>query len=145
MKTTEIMDRAKFLWYGYTMIFQFDFSNLAYEDACEVVEYGKTIIAKMPKNYVLTLTNVTNMTHDDKFDELAMKLVAHNKPYVLAGAVIGVSGWREIVYRAALLFSGRDNLKLFSQVESAKAWLAGYGEKSFARTRQFRDRIIQRL
>jgi hypothetical protein len=138
VKTTEIMDRAKFLWYGYTMIFQFDFSDLPYQEAREVAEYGKTIIAKMPKNYVLTLTNVTNVMYDDKFNQLAEELAAHNKPYVLAGAVIGVPGWREIVYRAALLFSGRDNLKLFSQVESAKAWLAGYGEKSFARMSQFR-------
>lgn len=128
MTRAEMMERAKFLKHGEAMVYQFDFSNLAVGEAREVANHGKTAIAKMPPNSVLTLTNVTNAVYDEKFNALAKELVAHNKPYVRAGAVIGVAGWRKIAYWAALVFSGRDNLKLFDDAESAKNWLAGYGK-----------------
>lgn len=127
MKRTEIMERAKFIKHGAKMIFQFDFSNLAITDAREVAEYGKGVIGKMPKNSVLTLTYVTNVVYDNEFNAVAKDLVAHNKPYVLAGAVVGVVGWRKVAYWAALVFSGRDNLKLFDGGEDAKEWLGRYG------------------
>lgn len=127
MKRIEVMDRAKFIRHGAKMIFQFDFSGLVVEDAREVAEYGKGIIGRMPKNSVLTLTDVTNAIYDDAFNAVAKDLLACNKPYVLAGAVVGVTGWRRVAYWAALLFSGRDNLKLFDTADAAKDWLVGYG------------------
>jgi hypothetical protein len=129
MKRTEVMERAGFLRNGETMVFQFDFSNLAVGEAREVVDYGKTIIARMPHNSVLTLTDVHNVVFDDKFNALAKELVVHNKPYVKAGAVIGVTGWRKVAYWASLVFSGRDNLKLFDDAAEAKSWLTAYAGK----------------
>ena len=126
MKRIEVMNRAKFIKQGEKMIFLFDFSGLAVDDGREVSEYGKGVIARMPKNSVLTLTDVTNVVYDDTFNALAKELTAHNKGHVRAGAVVGVSGWRKLAFWAALKFSGRDNLKLFATVEDAKGWLVGY-------------------
>jgi len=126
MDNRELLDRAKFLLHGDTMIYSLDFSNLAFEDARAVVEQGKKTIGKMPKRSILTLTNVENIAQDAQFNALAAELTSHNKPYVMAGAVVGVSGWRKIAYLAALMFSGRDNLKLFNGIEEAKVWLSKY-------------------
>jgi hypothetical protein len=48
----------------------------------------------------------------------------HNKPYVIAAAVVGITGLKQIIYNAVLKFSGR-NLVAFDSVDRAKDWLAG--------------------
>jgi len=126
MKTSEMMTRAKFSKHRDKMILNFDFSGLNHDDTKQVCEYVKDMISRMPKGTVLTLVNVSNMKYDAAFRDLTGDLAAHNKPYVLAGAVIGVEGWKKLVFWATLKFSGRDNLKAFDDVEEAKEWLVNY-------------------
>ena len=126
MKTSEVMSRAKFIKHRDKMILTFNFSDLAIEDARQVCDYVKGMISRMPKGSVLTLTDVTGVKYDEAFKELSRDLAEHNKPFVLAGAVIGVEGWRKLVFWAVTKFTGRSNLKLFDDVEYAKEWLAAY-------------------
>ena len=51
------------------------------------------------------------------------QFTAHNKPYVKAGAVVGVTGLKRIIFSAVVTFSRR-NLEAFDDVEQAKHWLA---------------------
>ncbi len=111
------------------MILNFDFSGLDIEDTRQVGEYVKGLICRMPKGSVLTLVNVTNMKFDSAFKDFSNDLAAHNKPYVLAGAVIGVEGWKKLVLWVAMKLSGRTNLKTFDDVEEAKEWLVSYNPK----------------
>jgi len=54
----------------------------------------------------------------------AMKeFVIHNKPYVVASAVVGVTGLKQIIYNAVMKFSGR-KLTAFDSLAEAKDWLA---------------------
>jgi len=126
MKTSEVMTRAKFFKHRDKMILNFDFSDLNHEDTKQVCEYVKGVISRMPKNSVLTLVNVTNVKYDSAFRELSNELAQHNKPYVLAGAVIGVDGWKKLVLWATTKFTGRNNLKAFDDLEEAKDWLVTY-------------------
>lgn len=127
MKTSEIMSRIKFVKHVDKMILLFNFADLAIEDARQVCDYAKGLISRMPKGTVLTLTDVTNVKYDADFRELSKDLAEHNKPFVLAGAVIGVDGWRKMVFWAVTKITGRSNLKLFDDAESAKEWLCSYG------------------
>lgn len=126
MKTSEMMTRAKFFKHRDKMILNFDFSDLDHDDAKQVCEYVKDMISRMPKGSVLTMVNVSNMKYDAAFRELTNDLAAHNKPYVLAGAVIGVEGWKKLIFWATLKFTGRNNLKAFDDIEEAKEWLVNY-------------------
>lgn len=126
MKTSEVMSRAKFLKHRDKMILNFDFSDLGIDDSRQVCEYVKGVVSRMPKGTVLTLVNVTNVKYDQAFRELSGDLAEHNKPYVLAGAVIGVNGWTKLLFWATTKLTGRNNLKLFDDVEQAKEWLASY-------------------
>jgi hypothetical protein len=126
MKTSEMMTRAKFFKHRDKMILNFDFSGLDHDDARQVCEYVKDMISRMPKGSVLTLVNVSTMKYDAAFRELTNDLAAHNKPYVLAGAVIGVEGWKKLIFWATLKFTGRNNLKAFDDIEEAKEWLVNY-------------------
>jgi hypothetical protein len=126
MKTSEMMNRAKFLKHRDKMILNFDFSGLEVDDARQVCEYVKGVISKMPEGTVLTLVNVENVKYDQEFNDLSGDLARHNKPYVLAGAVLGVSGWRKLLFWTTTKLTGRDNLKLFDDAETAKEWLVNY-------------------
>lgn len=126
MKTSEVMNRAKFMKHRDKMILTFFFSDLCIDDARQVCEYVKGVVSRMPKGTVLTLVDVTNVKYDQAFSELSGDLARHNKPYVLAGGVIGVTGWRKLLFRTTIKLAGRDNLKLFDDAEEAKDWLVNY-------------------
>jgi len=126
MHSSEVMNRTKFFKHRGKMIMNFDFSGLELDDARKVSEYAKGVISRMPKGSVLTLVDVTNVQYDQAFSELSGDLAQHNKPYVLAGGVIGVTGWRKLMFWATSKLTGRNNLKLFDDAEQAKQWLANY-------------------
>jgi len=126
MKTSEVMTRAKFSRHRDKMILNFDFTDLNHDDAKQVCDYVKGVINRMPKGSVLTLVNVTNVKYDTAFKELSNDLAEHNKPYVLAGAVVGVEGWKKLIFWATTKLTGRNNLKAFDDVEEAKEWLVNY-------------------
>jgi len=46
-----------------------------------------------------------------------------NKPYVIAGAVVGVTGLKKVIYNAIVAISGR-NMSTFDTIDQAKDWLA---------------------
>ena len=91
-----------------------------------VIEEAKQTIASRPLRSVLTLTDVTNSYFDSNVNVPLKKYVAHNKPYVKAGAVVGISSVRKIIFNAVLFFSRRENLKTFDTLEAAKEWLRAY-------------------
>jgi ATP-dependent RNA circularization protein (DNA/RNA ligase family) len=49
--------------------------------------------------------------------------VAHNKPYVLAGAVVGLNDLKTVVFNFVNRATGR-SLRAMDSVEVAKEWLA---------------------
>ena len=123
MKPIAMMSRARFVRHKDKMLLQMDFSDLDIDDARQVCAYVKGVISRMPKKSVLTLVNVTNVQYDEAFRALSDDLAEHNKPYVQAGAVIGVEGWKRLLFWATTKLTGRDNLRLFADAEKAKEWL----------------------
>jgi hypothetical protein len=126
MKLSEIMKRARFVDLGAKKLLLFDFSGLEKEEVQQVMNYGTQMISRMPKASVLTLTNVSGLKYDDELKEDFKRFVEHNRPHVVAGAVIGVTGWKKLIYLAALKFSGRTNLQLCSDEEEAREWLGRF-------------------
>ena len=126
MKTSEVMQLATFTRHKGKMLLSLDFSGLDIEEARQVSEYAKGMITRMPKGAVLTLVNVKDVQFDEAFKELSGDLAQYNKPYVLAGAVVGVEGWRKLLFWATTKLTGRTNLKLFGDLEGAKDWLVSY-------------------
>lgn len=128
MKSSDMMRLVSFVKHRDKRLLYMDFSGLDVGQGRELSEYAKGMIARMPKKSVLTLVNVKDVKFDDAFREVAGDLAGHNKPYVLAGAVCGVEGWRKLLYWATIKLTGRRNLKLFDDLEAAKEWLTGFRE-----------------
>ena len=116
-------DRVKFITHRGKEILFLDFSNCKADEALKVIEDAKKAVITKPKNSLLTLTDVTDARFNDAVTNGLKELTAHNKPYVKAAAVVGITGLKKILFSAVMAFSKR-NIESFSDVEQAKSWLA---------------------
>ncbi|GAK52774.1 hypothetical protein U14_04031 [Candidatus Moduliflexus flocculans] len=121
------MENVQFITYKNVELLVIDFtSTKSVAEFLNVIDEAKTIIASRPLNSLLTLTDVTNSYFDSDIISAMKEYAAHNKPYIKAGAVVGISGARKIIFNSVLFFSGRDNLKMFDTRNHAMEWLCAY-------------------
>lgn len=83
--------------------------------------------ARIPEQYqqpkhVLTIADVTNSPFDAAVKEALREVLAHNRPYVLAAALLGVTGLKKVMYTALMRITGR-NSRIFETEAEALAWL----------------------
>jgi hypothetical protein len=119
------MAKPQHLVHNRKPIFHMDFSNL--KNTVEIkslINESIRFIRVQPPTSLLTLTNIQGMHFSNEIKELFTDFVKGNKPYVKAGAVIGMSGMQQIVYNGLMKITGRD-IKAFSTAEEAKNWLVG--------------------
>ena len=121
-------ERIKFIFHRNRRILFFDFSNLSDSAvALELIAQAKQLVAHQSPQSLFTLTDVSNSHYDKHVTAALQDLAKHNKPYVVAGAAIGVGGLTKVIYRSVLAFSGRKNIQLMDGFEEAVEWLAHYG------------------
>ena len=118
------MERTRFIEHAGRRILLMDFSHIDdVLEAAQVIETARQFVAAQPKERtLLTLVDVTESTFDDRVIDKLKELAAHNTPWVLAGAVVGMSGLQKVMYRVIVTFSRR-KLAAFDTPEQAKAWL----------------------
>ena len=116
------MKRVQVIDYKGKEIIYLDFSNCNVSEVFLVIQMAKTIIRVQPHNSVLTLTNVTGTKYNREVIQAMKEFANRNKPFVKAGAVIGIDGLKRVVYDAITRFSER-NLPAFDDIEKAKDWL----------------------
>jgi hypothetical protein len=117
------MTKVNKINYQQKEIFLLNFSNLKEVKEIKVLidESGKHIRTQ-PYGSVLTLTNISGMHFSPEIKDLFQDFMKGNRPFVKAGAVIGLNGLQQIVYNGLMKITGRD-IKSFENEESAKEWL----------------------
>jgi hypothetical protein len=105
-------------------ILLFDFSHCnCKEDYLPIIETSTLWFQDKPAGSVLTLTDVTNAHFNAEIVNLLKELTSRNKPYVKAGAVVGITRpLMKLAYNAVMAFSKR-TLPIFDTQEQAKEWL----------------------
>ena len=127
MEAAEKSRRIRFVMHKRKSILLLDFTNMDnMADALEVIDFARQTVAGQPPNSLLTLSDISGSRYDRDVTAALQELARHNKPFVLAGAAVGVSGLQKVVFRSILAISGRTNIKLFDDRESAMDWLAAY-------------------
>jgi hypothetical protein len=123
----EVYNKVNFIFHGGRRILLFNFSNMnAIDESLELIRYSQQVVANQSPSSIFTLTDVTGSHYDKKITSALQDFAKHNKPYVIAGAVVGVSGLTKVIFRSVLAFSGRKNLQLFDDQKEALAWLSNY-------------------
>ncbi len=115
-------ERVKFIKHQQKEILLLDFSNSKTDEVLKIIEEAKRVIRTKPEQSLLTLTDVTNARFNEEVGEGMKKFSLHNKPYVKAGAVVGITGLKRIIFNAVIAFSKR-KLESFDDREQAKHWL----------------------
>jgi hypothetical protein len=118
------MERVRFIEHQSRKILLFDFTNIwSVVEAAKVIDAAIAYVGKLPqKGELLTLVDVKESSFDDHVVNKLKELGAHNRPWVLAGAVVGMSGMQKIMFRLINSFNGR-KLAAFNTREQAQAWL----------------------
>jgi len=116
------MERIQFVRHNGKEILLLDFSRCTAKDALVIIDEAAATIRTRPQQSLLTLADVTDMRFDNTLNQRMKEFTAHNKPYVKAAAVVGVTGLKKILFQAVMTFSKR-KIHAFDDREAAKAWL----------------------
>ena len=118
------MPRTRFIEHAGRKILLLDFSGIDDTHAAldAITEARELIARQAPDGSLLTLTNVTASHFDSGVLKAIRELAEHNRPYVRAGAVVGLAGLMKVVYNTIIHLTGR-NLKSFDDLDAAKAYL----------------------
>lgn len=104
-------------------ILYLDFSGCNKDEIFQIIKLAEKIIRVQPKKSLLTLTNVFGARYDKEIIRELKEFANNNKPFVKAGAVVGIEGLKKVAYDAVIKFTGR-NLPAFDDTKKAKDWLA---------------------
>jgi hypothetical protein len=116
------MERIKFIEHKGKKILHLDFTQARADEVIQIIREAKGVIAAQPEKSILTLTDVTNIKFNSAAADAMKEFASHNKPYVSAAAVVGVTGLKQVIYNAVVRFTGR-NLVAFDSHGQAKDWL----------------------
>lgn len=118
------MERVRFINYRGRDILFMDYSDL--QDPAEIIQHierAKELAAQQPENSVLGLVYLRDANLTSQVKEAMSQAAVHNKPYIIASAVVGMSAVQRLVYEAIRLFSKRENFHTFDDLAPAKDWL----------------------
>jgi hypothetical protein len=117
------MSRTSFLSYKERRILEMDFTELKNaQDILDHIAEAKGFVATQPKNSLLVLLKVTNSTFNTAVVSALKDLADHDKPYVIASAIVGVEGLMSLILKTIAKATGR-SFKLFNDDQSAMNWL----------------------
>ena len=89
----------------------------------EIAEAIKTIVGKYPEKSLRTITNLGDAGFDSDFKAYLVDVIAHNKPYVAHGAMIGFDGIKKMIINSICKMAGRKNMHFAFSREKAAEWL----------------------
>jgi hypothetical protein len=115
-------ERVKFINHGGRDILFLNFVDCSTNDVLQIIDDAKQVIGTQPEGSLLTLTDVTNARFNEAVTERMKDFTTHNKPYVKAAAIIGISGIKKIIFEAVMMFSRR-KIHIFNDMNEAKDWL----------------------
>lgn len=115
-------EKIRFIHHEGKKILYLDFSRSKAEEVLQTIGAAKKVIAAHPEKSLLTLTDVTDARFNEAVTREMKEFAAHNRPYVRAAAVVGITGLKKIIFDAVVAFSQR-KLSAFDDLEQAKQWL----------------------
>ena len=116
-------NRVNFIRHKGVEILHIDWSAAKPDEILQAIDDAKRVIAARPAASVRTLTNVRDAQMNREVTDALKDYVAHNKPYVVAGAVVGLNDLKMIAFNFVNRVTGR-TLRAMDSFETAKDWLS---------------------
>jgi 1-deoxy-D-xylulose 5-phosphate reductoisomerase len=117
------MGRTRFVDHRGKKVLVLDYSGIREPaEALAAIEESKREVVRHPHKSLRVLTDSTGSHYDTAVVQALKELAAHDEPYVIASAVVGVVGLKKVVLTAVNLFSKR-KITMFDSREQALDWL----------------------
>ena len=121
------MSRVRTVEHKGKQITWLDFSGVQdRSEAHAIIEEAKGQVTAQPERSVYTLTDVSGSAFDAELARALWRLARANRPYVIAGAVVGIEGLQKDLFQLVTHVSRRP-LKPFTDAEKAMDWLVTQG------------------
>jgi len=114
-------ERIKFLKHEGKDILFLNFADCRSNDVLRIIDEAKQVIGTQPEGSLLTLMDMTNARFNEVVTERMKDFTTHNKPYVKAAAIIGISGIKKIIFETVMMFSRR-MIHICYNTNEAKGW-----------------------
>lgn len=122
-------ERTRFIEHRGVKILLYDFGGFTdLEEALRSIHASRSRILGCAPRSVRTLVNVRDSRYDTRVARALQELARHNKPFVVASAVVGLSGLQRVILSAVMRATGR-TFATFDDVEAAKDWLVAQQER----------------
>jgi len=118
-----MMERIRFINHQQKRILYVDLSDTTPQEVSSIFEQVRKIVAQQPKQSVRTLANTHNAQFNSDTRQTILDVAKHNKPYVIASAIIGLAGLQKIILNGIIMVTKRKFLVCETMAE-AKDWLA---------------------
>lgn len=96
---------------------------LTASDSLPHIADARGLVAAQPPHSLYCLVDVTGSRFNVEVVEALKELTSHNRPFVIASALVGVVGLQRVILESVVAFSGRKNLKPVPSRAEAFIWL----------------------
>jgi hypothetical protein len=118
-------DRLKKISHRGCSILFTDYSNfIAFDDWRALLDAERQLMPKEQLGSVLALAVFTGSRFSASVFSAIKELAVHNKPYIKASALVGLSSLQQGVFLKGIERTADRSFGLFESVEEAKDWLA---------------------
>lgn len=93
-------------------------------DSFPYISEARDTVAAQPPLSLYCLLDVSGSRFNVDVVEAMKELASHNKPFVIATALVGVSGLQRVILESVVKLTGRRNLKQMPSRAEAFDWLA---------------------
>jgi hypothetical protein len=93
-------------------------------DSLPFIGDARDIVATQAPLSLYCLVDVTGSRFNVDVVEALKELASHNRPFVVATALIGIAGLQRVILESIVKFTGRKNLKSLPARGEAFSWLA---------------------
>jgi len=116
------MERVYFSQHKGKKFLYVDMSNCDIKEFLSTIPKAKELVKKQPEKSVLVFTDVTDAHYNSEVTDALKDYTKSNKPYVIASAVLGVNGLKQVIFNGIMRFTGR-RLVMFDTKDQALNWL----------------------
>lgn len=111
-----------FIEYERKRLLRLDYVGLSPEAVIAYMEQAKPVIATEPPRSV-RLLSVVGIHMTEEIAAALKRFAMHNRPFVLASAIVGATPFQKSAIGLAITAQGRKNVEMFDDEQQAKDWL----------------------
>ncbi|MEO7104516.1 MAG: hypothetical protein ABI311_14005 [Gemmatimonadaceae bacterium] len=102
-----------------------DLSDFAHPiDSLPHIAAARELVGDQPHKSVCCIVDISGSPYNVEVIDRLNELAIHNRPFVVASAVVGVTGFKRLIMESVMRLAGRSNLKAVPTREAAFEWLA---------------------